>query len=365
MTIGAILPYPSWAIVRFASIGATLSLVGAASIFKIVRRRKRRNIYDPLVLMAETYGETEASSPTPLVATGKNSIAHFIVSSAVHNLLVATILCCISISGYAIALHNYTILANWMDGERCEYLNDYVDAVIYYKKALHVDPNLKRTHLLMARALLRSGRANAAIQELQAATDGTKDYDAEMVLGNAYLSGGFISKARDAFALATKISPQGLECFLLLGDCQAKLGYPDDAYRSYERAVTLNPQSEEAHIRLGALLSESGHSVEALAHCIKAVALKPNEAAAHNILGTVYAQRLQYVAAIAEFRRADEISPRNALSYYNLAIVMERTGKLTEALSSFRACVRLSPENQADQVAIENARREIRRLQSP
>ncbi|HKN75930.1 MAG TPA: tetratricopeptide repeat protein [Candidatus Acidoferrum sp.] len=177
--------------------------------------------------------------------------------------------------------------------------SDFVNAIVYLKKAREQDPNDAEAVQLLGLSYYLAGRPTEAIPELERVQTWfpRANVDAAYILGICYIQTKDYPNARKAFAKMFDVPAESAASYLFTARMLLRQDYA--------------PVAEE------------------YAH--KAVALDPRLPLAHQLLGELYLFHSQIDDAIAEFRKELEINPGNATAYYKLADGYSRLQKYDEA----------------------------------
>jgi tetratricopeptide (TPR) repeat protein len=177
--------------------------------------------------------------------------------------------------------------------------SDFVNAIVYLKKAREEDPDDAEAVQLLGLSYYLAGRPTEAIPELEKVQTWypSANVDAAYILGICYIQTKDYPNARKAFAKMFDVPAESAASYLFTARMLLRQDYA--------------PVAEE------------------YAH--KAVALDPKLPLAHQLLGELYLFHSQIDEAIAEFRKELEINPGNAAAYYKLADGYSRVQKFDEA----------------------------------
>jgi tetratricopeptide (TPR) repeat protein len=177
--------------------------------------------------------------------------------------------------------------------------SDFVNAIVYLKKAREEDANDAEAEQLLGLSYYLAGRPTEAIPELEKVQTWfpRANVDAAYILGICYIQTKDYPNARRAFAKMFDV--------------------PADSAASYLFTARMLLRQDYAPV------------AEEYAH--KAVALDPKLPLAHQLLGELYLFHSQIDDAIVEFREELEINPGNAAAYYKLADGYSRVQKFDEA----------------------------------
>lgn len=107
--------------------------------------------------------------------------------------------------------------------------------------------NQVKTHLEMGVEAFRAGNIDAAVQELEAATqEEPGNYKAFNFLGATYAAKGRYNAAIGAFKSAEELNPGTPSIHYNIGQAYEAAGIPEEAVYEYEEALRLDPKYEKA-----------------------------------------------------------------------------------------------------------------------
>ena len=373
---------PTWPrVYTSVSIGGTSLLIIAIMMWR-TRKAQKRDIYKPSTLFAEAFGlesDEGAESTAPEEPDLQKSVAaprntekslswSFTPEEAARVrtprfYAAAAVLALISSACMVLALISYIVLTNWDDGQRRAVIGDDVGALLCYTKALRVNPQQPKTHLLIAKSQLASGKTNAAIEELRWIVRRRPDVvDAAVILGDALETIGRPAEAVTAYQSALKVDQYNPAYLIGLGTALEQVGRLDEADTAYEKAILIDKNNVTAHCKLGSLLIITNHMDEGLAHCKKAVSLNPKSVLAQNALGIAYAHFGEFDKAILCLRKATLLSADFPVAWYDLGVIFEKMNDKARAIDSFRSCASLLPHNAAEILCVNGAKAELQKL---
>jgi tetratricopeptide (TPR) repeat protein len=140
-------------------------------------------------------------------------------------------------------------------------------AIVQYREALKIDPNLPGLHYELAEMLNGSSivkEQDEAEGEYKAALSVNQfDEKAECRLGDIAFRKGNLPQAEDHYSHAIQLQPNDAEASLGLGKTFLAMNQPQQAESPLERAVQLEPTSAVAHFRLSTLYRLTGRSADA------------------------------------------------------------------------------------------------------
>lgn len=196
----------------------------------------------------------------------------------------------------------------------------YADAMIFYGRALQLDPRSADAHYKMAQTNLRMKSWGAAYAELVRTIElQPENWQAQLDLGHLELAGGHKKEANDRAKLILKSSPESVEAQLLLADSEAALGNISGAIEEAQSAVKMSPDRALPYVNLAQLLLRSGNTADAETNFLKAEGLDPKSPFSFLALGALYFQQKEFSDAEKQFSLAisaapDDPSPRASLA---------------------------------------------------
>lgn len=171
-------------------------------------------------------------------------------------------------------------------------------------------------HLAAGDALLRQGKYEAALPELQRAVELNKDsIPARVALGNAYRGLKRYDDALDAFRAAKKIDRYVLAPHIASALMRVETGQIEMAIDELNHVIELDPKNLEAKILLGR------------------VSMMPYRQPD----GTVGVSRASLERAEMNLESATAAAPGNVEAHRELALAYEKLGKRAEAVKAWTA----------------------------
>jgi len=163
--------------------------------------------------------------------------------------------------------------------------------------------------------------------------------------------------ARDAFAKASRVTPDNAEIHYHLGVAYETLQQYPEAIKAYREAVSRTlkyPADLFASYNLANAHAALGQHVEAVEAYQQVLRLSPGLAMPHYNMGLSYAaiNPPRHAEAIKEFQEAIRLQPEAdketnkqqlAQTYYNLGVTHGAAGQFEEAAVAFTNAVRLAP----------------------
>lgn len=184
-----------------------------------------------------------------------------------------------------------------------------------------IDP--KRTHALMANAILLQGDPRRAIAESEKAPQADRLY-ALRVRTRAYTAGGNLGAAQHAALAAVRLAPQSADAWTELGRFRFNAGDVVGAIEAAGKATALDKGNTDALILRGELVRAQYGLVAALPWFEAALKRDPYRHAALIQYASTLGDAGQTRAMLAVTRRAMEVRPRSPQAFYLQAVLAAR-----------------------------------------
>lgn len=140
----------------------------------------------------------------------------------------------------------------------------YDEAVKEYERALEIDPENARIHLLLGLTYAQLNKWEEALRYSKKATQLSQSYSTYYQLGLIYAATNAPDKALHSFDQALKLSPESYEAEYQKGMIFLNQKSYDQAIQSYERVIQLNPHYYDAYIGRGGAYYLKGDPTSAL-----------------------------------------------------------------------------------------------------
>ena len=285
-------------------------------------------------------------------------------------------------------------------GELYHQQGDIEAAVVYFKRALVVDPGLADRFIAQGQRAFDEGNYHAAIKPLNThLLLFPEDIVAAYLLGQSHEANGdtdtalsfyertlaldsqrpdvlfkmaHIYRGREAHQQAVnalqkiiEIAPDTIEAHYLLALSYLTLAQPDAALSAFLATVRLNPDDVAAHYHAGIILEQHGEIDKAIEHYEKTIALDttllendigrdlqsplPNieatEAEPFFRLGAIYRARNDEDNIIRVYQPALEIEPAHPDLHHLLAVIFEKRDERENAIRYYGLANQYDPEN--------------------
>lgn len=192
-------------------------------------------------------------------------------------------------------------------------LKHYDDALIYYKKAIKLNPDNKWTSIVCQ----AQGAIYHQIKE---------NYEAAMA----------------CYEMATVLDPENADSYFSMGEVYQDMGYVEDAIENFCYSLKLK-ETTKGYRALGILLWEEEKTDEAILAFEKCLYLDDTDAEAHNNLGTALLDGTGDIdRAIKCFKTSIKLNPNDATAYYNLGRVYEIMQMQKYAAENYQMAINLN-----------------------
>ncbi|MCQ2957884.1 MAG: tetratricopeptide repeat protein, partial [Candidatus Gastranaerophilales bacterium] len=193
-------------------------------------------------------------------------------------------------------------------------LKNYDEALLYYKKAIKINPDNKWTSILCLAqgSIYQQVKHNpeAALTSYEMATVlDPENYDAYFSIGEVYQELDEFEDAIENYCYSLKLK-ETLKGYKALGILLWLEDKVDEAIVAFEKCICMDEDDAESYINLGVALLDGQGNIDRATECFKnAIELNPNEATAYYNMGRVY-QIMQM--------------PENAAENYQMAINLNK-----------------------------------------
>lgn len=188
--------------------------------------------------------------------------------------------------------------------------DDYARALVFFEKAVEIDPNYAESW-----------------------------YQA----GFCYGILGRHTDALRASRQAARLRPEWAETFVNIGASSFALGQFKEAADAYRQAAKLNQYNADIQYSLGLTLNKLNRADEEILAYKRAVALKPDYANAIEKLGLAYFKQKRFKDALAAFEQL-KIYKTDAKTYNYLGETYLESGDTEQSVEAFNNAVNVNPD---------------------
>lgn len=208
----------------------------------------------------------------------------------------------------------------------------YGEAIPPLRRALQLNGDLPGAQAMLGAALLAQGYAAASIPYLEKA-------QAVDLLGVALLESGRARDAVEQLEAALQKRPNDADLLYYLSQAHGRL-----SKQVFDRLRENSPESERTQQMLGEALAAAGNREGAEKRFRAALALRPDLRGVHFTLGEMYVGGGDYERAEVEFRAEAEMVPGSAAAAYELGAVLLNRGRVREAMAELQRSNELLPD---------------------
>ncbi|MCP5040296.1 MAG: tetratricopeptide repeat protein [bacterium] len=226
-------------------------------------------------------------------------------------------------------------------------LSEHEYAIEQGQRYLQVRPDSNATRVLVAQSLIKLGRREAALRELNKVPTDQRDAGVLFALGRVQASLGQPDQARAQLLAVLETTPHNHKVLrsLLRLDRGNPTHYPKIA-ALIEAAVEALPEDPDI-TQLGGMVKFNAGDLEGAEEAfVRAAELDPNDIEAHQQLARFYSLTGRTDETIATYERAVQTQPDSARLHHFLALLYEAQGDLDKAEQSYENAIKYD-ENHA------------------
>ena len=222
--------------------------------------------------------------------------------------------------------------------------NKPLEAAIFFKKALKLDPNNQGLQYNLAKSNLDGKNfQDALIQHQKLVKNFPLNLDAWVNLGMTYLHLNRDAEAVKAFEECLKVNPSHKEALVNIGAAFKNLKEFDNAILYADKAIQIDPHYAEAWLNRGVALKELKQNIEALASYEKALDINPGYLDGLINKGTLLTELKRYQDAIHSLDSALNAHPDNPGAWSNRGVALKELKQNIEALASYEKALDINP----------------------
>ncbi|MDD3149554.1 MAG: tetratricopeptide repeat protein [Candidatus Gastranaerophilales bacterium] len=227
-------------------------------------------------------------------------------------------------------------------------MENKLNAVSAFKRALTLEPNNPFYHNSLAYAYIQMENYDDAISEYQIAIKINPDNEWTSVVSQAlgaiyHQVKGNIDASILSYQTAILLDSSNIDAHIALGEAYQDKEDWNNAINSYCEVIKLNPNIPRVYSNMAMALWEKEYIDEALIAYNKAVELNPNNDIAFNNLGVIYLDELKEpVKALEMFNSATQVNPNYTLAYYNKGRAYEMIDEKTQAAKAYQMVIDLN-----------------------
>lgn len=222
-------------------------------------------------------------------------------------------------------------------------LDEHEYAIEQGRLYLRQRPDHKPTRILVAQSLVRIGRGDEALGELDAIAADDRDADTLYALARLRASKGEFKEARQLLLQADAQRPNHPEILRNLLGVERKLGLEAESIARVEAAAVAKPDDARIAVMQGLVAMMAGDMPAAEAAYQRSVELDPNDMAGYEQLAYFYRVTGQLDKTINTYERALDSNPSSARLHHFLAVLYELNAKPDEAIEHYGEAIENDP----------------------
>lgn len=196
----------------------------------------------------------------------------------------------------------------------------FPEAIIFYGRALQIDPQCAEAHHKLVQCYLKQGSRASAYHELLSTVElEPENRQAQTELGQILLAAGKGKEAKDRALLVLHSNPRYTDAQVLLSSADAVLGNIKETFQEAQEAPQLAPDRSSPYLNLGNIQLRAKQNENAEASLKKAQSLDAISILPSMTFGNYYRQQKRWGDAEEEHKAAIWIAPKNSLLRATLA----------------------------------------------
>lgn len=220
---------------------------------------------------------------------------------------------------------------------------DMEAAIRCFRKALDIDPSLKRAYRKLAQALSAAGRREEAEEAFEAYLEHDPE-KAHVAAGAEHWRAGRFDEAEKTLRDTLRKNPDNVDAMRFLALLYLDVGNRlSDAEALLRRALALAPDFVQAMHTLGVVLADQGKWTDAVHAYRRLAELAPDDALAWAGLGNALSGAGDPQAAVNAYQRSLALRPDAPGVHMAAAHMLKTLGRQAEAVQAYRESIRQKP----------------------
>ncbi|MGR8929511.1 MAG: tetratricopeptide repeat protein [Gammaproteobacteria bacterium] len=231
------------------------------------------------------------------------------------------------------------------DGKILMENGDYDTARVQFRTALQIDPKFAEAYFGLAVIDEQKQDWGHMLGNLREAVAlDPKHLAAQIKLGQIYLSGGQLEKAKEQAQIALQLSPENTAALLLESAIRIRQGKHQDAMQSIDHVLVEQPLLADAlALKANVLLAER-HDDEAFAVLRLATAHHPEDRGLRLLKIRLEKDLGQFSAAVADYKSLISLYPADMSLLFDSVAQFNSMGQPDEAEGILRAAIEANPD---------------------
>lgn len=221
---------------------------------------------------------------------------------------------------------------------------DISGSVIWFQKAIAIDPNDETAHLKIANMFLFSKDYPKVFAEINTVLrQNVYNAEAYFLKGMCYKDMGETDRAISSFQTAVQTEPNYFDGYMQLGLLYTKKKDPI-ALQYFDNAIKVDSMNMEGHYAKAMYFQSQEQYEDAKKVFKQALNTNRDYAEAHYNIGWMLLQQDSTEKARREFERVLITKPNNARAYYNRGLCSEILGEDEKAIEDYKQALVFDPE---------------------
>lgn len=222
---------------------------------------------------------------------------------------------------------------------------DYLSAIANYTRALELNFNDAKTHLLRAISRWKIGDKEGALADCNEAI--RIDFDNGLAYhwrGYIHFKLGNFQGAIEDYTQEIRLNRLSTYAYYRRAFTYEKLNNLVNAFDDYSQTINLNKNLYQGFYNRGNIRYKLGDKEGSIEDFTQALKLNPCLAQGYYNLAIVYSDLGEVEEAIKNYELAIKLMPNYAKPYYNLALLLADLGKYEQALNYYEHIMEIEPD---------------------
>jgi len=230
--------------------------------------------------------------------------------------------------------------------------NEYPQAVVYFHKAMEINPehksalaaikNVAKRHFNSGNQSYKRGDLEGALSSYEKVLEVDDTfYQALYQIGVINSKMGDKDAAVESYEKALRDNPQFYKGYFALGLAKNALNDSEGAIKALERAVDIHPGYDKAYGAMGDIYINDKNYEKAKQVLNMSVTVNPNYAKGYASLGIIFSDQQDWEQATSNLVMATTLNKRGAMSFFRLARAYNATGDCDDAIKAARKATEL------------------------
>ena len=248
-------------------------------------------------------------------------------------------------AGFSLSPQKVTAQNHYLLGDKLLKQNETDKAVVCYRRAVSIQPNLIEAYWRMGEIAMAKGNYKTALscyrRALKIDPNRPQNY---ILLGNTLSQQGDWKGALAYHQRAETLEPDNADIGCNIGECLTNLQRYDEADLVLRRTIGKHPQYWKTYFQLGKTLSQQKQWQEAVGALEKALIFNNNDfGLTYHHLGRAFAEQKQWQEAVDAYKKAVELDRDSAWSFYGLGSALCELGQWNAAAEALEKSLELNP----------------------